>query len=296
MRPTGSLTCQVWPERFAATMFVECVGSIVSRRSGFVDNCAITRKGDMVSVENQLWTLWRAASRFRFRTWRKVSPISASFGFDRGLPIDRYFIEAFLAEHAADVRGRVLEVGDNAYTRKYGGQQVVRSDVLHAISGTPDATIIGDLSVAEGLPTNAFDCILLTQTLNVVYDVRAAARNVYCMLKPGGVLLATVPGISQISRWDRDRWGDYWRFTTMSAQRLFTEVGAMDVHVKAFGNVLSSTAFLHGLAADELRKSELDHLDPDYELLIAIRVVKSEDPRDGTVSNTSSRVLALHDE
>lgn len=258
--------------------------------------CDSPQGGDIVSVENQLFKLWRAASRFRFRTWRKVSPVSKSFGFDRGLPIDRYFIESFLAEHAADVRGRVLEVGDDAYTRRYGGQQVVRSDVLHAIPGTPEATIIGDLSVEEGLPTDAFDCILLTQTLHVVYDVRAAARNVYRMLKPGGVLLATVPGISQISRWDTDRWGDYWRFTTMSAQRVFAEAGAMDVQVKAFGNVLSSSAFLHGLAADELRKSELDHLDPDYELLIAIRAVKSEDARDGTVSITSSRVLALDDE
>jgi SAM-dependent methyltransferase len=133
---------------------------------------------------------------------------------------------------------------------------------------------VADLSRGEGLPSEAFDCIILTQTLQMIYDLRTPLRLLWDALKPGGVLLATVPGISQISRFDMDRWGDYWRFTTLSARRLVEEAGPLDVTVKAYGNVLAAVAFLHGLAAEELREDELNWPDPDYELLIAIRAVK----------------------
>ena len=95
----------------------------------------------------------------------------------------------------------------------------------------------------------------------MIYDLRAAARQLYRALKPGGVLLATVPGISQISRYDMERWGDYWRFTSLSARRLIEEAGSMEVTVRTYGNVLSAIAFLHGLAADELREKELNYSD-----------------------------------
>lgn len=228
-----------------------------------------------LAAEHTQWKRWRAASRVRFGTLRTVAPTSRVFGLDRGLPIDRYYIEKFLAEHAADIQGRVLEVADATYTRRFGGDRVVASDVLYALPGHVTATVVGDLSRGDGLPSDAFDCIILTQTLQFVYDVRAAAQHLYRMLKTGGVLLATVPGISQISRYDMDRWGEFWRFTTLSARRLFEEVSPTDVRVEAHGNVLAATAFLHGLATDELRLDELDAFDPDYELLIAIRVVKT---------------------
>jgi hypothetical protein len=72
----------------------------------------------------------RRLSGIRFGMLRTVFPTSRVFGIDRGLPINRYYIEKFLARHAADIRGRVLEVADNAYTRKFGGDRVVTSDVL----------------------------------------------------------------------------------------------------------------------------------------------------------------------
>jgi SAM-dependent methyltransferase len=116
--------------------------------------------------------------------------------------------------------------------------------------------------------------------LQFIYDVRAAIRHLHRILKPSGVLLATFPGISQISRYDMDRWGDYWRFTTLSARRLLEEVFPPgNVTVRAYGNVLAAVAFLHGLSAEELRREELDYHDPDYELIITVRAVK---PREAT--------------
>jgi SAM-dependent methyltransferase len=205
-------------------------------------------------------------------------PVSRKFGLDRGTPIDRYYIAAFLARQATDIRGRVLEIGDREYTRRFGGDRVTQSDVLHAVAGNPQATLLGDLATGEGVPRKTFDCVLLTQTLPFIYDVRAAVGTVREALRPGGVVLATVSGISQISRYDMDRWGDYWRFTDRSARRVFDDVfGAAQVAVETFGNVLAAAAFLQGLALEDLDRAALDRHDPDYQVLIAVRALRRED-------------------
>jgi SAM-dependent methyltransferase len=211
-----------------------------------------------------------------FGRFRRRNPISRIFGYDRGpQSVARYYIDKFLHNHKDDVRGRVLEIGDNKYTVQLGGHRVIKSDVLHATAGNPNTTIVADLTHADEIPSNTFDCIILTQTLQMIYNSRAAMQHISRILKPEGVLLATVPGICQISRFDMDRWGDYWRFTTLSAQRLFEECFPPDhIKVEAHGNVLVATALLHGLASCELRSKELDYHDPEYQVIITIRAVK----------------------
>ncbi|MFL6336983.1 MAG: methyltransferase domain-containing protein [Pyrinomonadaceae bacterium] len=206
---------------------------------------------------------------------RRVSPISRVHGTDRGSPIDRYYIERFLSANASDIKGRVLEFDDDAYTRRFGGDRVSASDVLHVEAGHPGATITADLADAAHVPDETFDCVICTQTLMYIYEVRVAVKTLYRILKPGGVVLATFPGISQISRYDMDRWGEYWRFTILSAKRLFAEAfPPKNVAAEAQGNVLSAAAFLYGMCAEELRPEELDHQDPDYEVLLAVRARK----------------------
>jgi SAM-dependent methyltransferase len=213
--------------------------------------------------------------RVRFGSLRRVEPLSREFGYDRGLPVDRHYIEAFLARQASDVHGRVLEIGDATYTRRYGGDRVTRSDVLHVADAGPDVTIVADLADGRGIPEDSFDCVILTQTLQVIWDVGAAVRTVERILRPGGVVLATMPGISPVSRYDMDRWGYFWSFTSDSARRLFEEVfPASGVRVETHGNPLVATAFLYGLASAELRPEHLEHRDPDYQLLITVRAVK----------------------
>jgi SAM-dependent methyltransferase len=217
-----------------------------------------------------------ALKELHFGGLRRVTPISRSWGYDRGLPIDRYYIENFLACYANDIRGRVLEIGDDSYTRRFGGDRVTTRDVLHVVEDNPKATMVADLTCADHIPSDIFNCVILTQTLHLIYDTRAALRTLHRILKPGGVLLATFPGISQI---DHYQWGTswYWGFTTQSARRLFEEVfPAENVKIQAYGNVLAAISFLHGLAVDELRQEELDYNDPQYELLITVRAVRSE--------------------
>lgn len=217
----------------------------------------------------------RPVTPVRWGTLDRLDPVSAVFGLDRGTPIDRYYIAGFLLQHAAEIRGRVLEVGTREYTERFGASRVTQSDVLHATPDNADATIVADLSAPGSLATAAYDCIVLTQTLQFIFDMPGAIRTSYQALRPGGVVLATFTGISQVSRYDMERWGDWWRVTSLSARRLFAEVFPADcVRVTAHGNVKAAVAFLHGLSAEELRTEELDYVDPSYELVITVRAVR----------------------
>lgn len=213
-----------------------------------------------------------------FKCWgsfRRLKPFSYMFGYDRGSQsVVRYYIDSFIAGNASYIKGKVLEIGDNTYTMK-NGTDVIKSDVLHIQDGFPNTTIVGDLTRAENIPSNEYDCLIITQTLQCIYDYKAALKNIYRILKPGGVVLVTSSGISHLSTYDMERWGDYWRFTSLSAKMDFEQLfPAENVEVKTYGNVLTAISFLEGLASRELRKKELDFQDPHYELVISIKATK----------------------
>jgi SAM-dependent methyltransferase len=234
-----------------------------------------------IPIRRWVWARWVGKEYIPPVGWtflgnlRRVTPFSRESGYDRGLPIDRYYIEKFLSDHQADIKGHVLEIADDSYTRQFGQDRVTTSDVLHAVPGNPKATIVGDIASADHIPSNTFDCIILTQTLQLIYDVRAALQTLNRILKPGGALIATFPGLSPISRYDMERWGYFWGFTSLSAQRLFEEVfPASHVQIKTYGNVLTATAFLYGMATKELKQKEMEFVDQDYEVIIAVRTMK----------------------
>jgi len=198
-----------------------------------------------------------------------TKPISADFGWDRGTPIDRYYIETFLSKKTADIRGRVLEIGDDTYSRRYGGSKITKQDVLHLDVEHPNASLVGDLTQPDVLPDGVFDCIVLTQTLQLIFDLDQAARRLHAALRPGGVLLLTIPGISQIDRgqW-RDRW--CWAFTAISIRKLFEPHSGADMEIRTHGNAFAATAFLQGIALEEVDRAKLDTYDPAYPLTITL--------------------------
>ncbi|HNY32850.1 MAG TPA: methyltransferase [Fibrobacteria bacterium] len=199
----------------------------------------------------------------------KLEPISRNFGIDRGVPIDRHYIEAFLAEHREKIRGVTMEIADAKYTRRFGDDRVTQAMVMHVQDGY-GADIVCDLS--RECPREGFlDCFVLTQVLPFVYDVRSTIANALKMLKPGGCLLVTVAGITQVSRGDMDQWGHFWSFTDLSLKRLFEEQLPPEcIQVQSYGNVLAATSFLYGLGRHELSKEELDHFDRDYPMIIGL--------------------------
>jgi SAM-dependent methyltransferase len=203
---------------------------------------------------------------------RRTTPVSDNWGYDRGQPVDRYYIDRFLAEHRADIRGDVLEVRENLYVDRYG-TGVSRCDVLDIDPANPKATITADLAEHGSLPPGRFNCIVLTQTLQYVADVAAAVRTLHDALRPEGVLLATVPGVNRADE-DPQR-PSLWSFTEAGCVRLFAPVfGDANVRVRSYGNVLAATAFLTGLARQELRAQELDQYDLRFPVIVAVRAVR----------------------
>ena len=212
--------------------------------------------------------------KISFGDLARVTPFCTEFGYKRGGPIDRYYIEKFLREQAQHIKSRVLEIGDNAYTLQFGDATTLTSEVLHIEEGHPKATYVGDLSNAPHMPDNTFDCLILTQTLHLIYDYVGALRTCYRILKPGGVLLLTSPGLTPI---DQAEWQEtwYWAFTDKALRRMMTEVfGAGQVEVKSFGNVYVATAFLYGLGLPEMTQDQLDYNDPQFQVISTVKAIK----------------------
>lgn len=199
-----------------------------------------------------------------------TEPVSRVFGFDRGHCLDRYYMEQFLEKYSACIHGRVLEAEDSTYTNRFGGENVGIREVLHVAEGAKNATVVGDLTDQQfPMDDNSLDCIILTQTLHVIFDIHTAVRTLHRILKPGGHLLLTAPGISQVSRYDMDRWGDCWRFTDFSLRKLMETVFPSDgVEISTYGNILISQSFLQGMVVEDVPVEALDVVDPDYQLLI----------------------------
>ncbi|RIK35053.1 MAG: methyltransferase [Chloroflexi bacterium] len=220
-----------------------------------------------------LQLLRRLAQPAWLGTMRRTTPLNDNWGIERGTPIDRYYIDCFLRQHVCDIHGRVLEIRDNRYTKSYG-MGVIRSDILDINPANQRATVIADLTAADAILADQFDCFILTQTLQYIYDTRAAVAHAHRILRPGGVLLATVPCVTRIS----PRYGlqtDHWRFTVASCTTLFgTVFGAEQVTVCSYGNMLTSIAFLAGLATEDLSEQELDSHDAYFPLLVTVRAVK----------------------
>ena len=226
--------------------------------------------------------LWRTerpeVGKVDFGDLARVEPISRWFGYDRGTPIDRPFIEQFLRQHRQDIRGRVLEIGDDSYTRQFGDGRVSCSDVLHVKQGSLGATIIGDLSNAPQIPGNTFDCLILTQVLVCIFDLPSTILSIYRILKPGGVALITVPGISNI---DKGEWHDYWMWSfspNALKKLLLLQFPPTGIEVSSRGNVFSAISFLEGLSAEDLKGFPKAADDPHYPLTVLGRAVK---PLDG---------------
>lgn len=223
-----------------------------------------------MSLNKFMQLLMRRKKPVDFVDFRRVEPVSTVFGIDRGLPIDRYYIERFLAAHSDRIAGEVLEVGASTYTKRFGGSRVATAQALHVSPEPGQNCLVGNLTDRATLPDRRFDCFICTQTFNFIYDHEAAVRGAWQVLKPGGVLLATVAGISQVSRYDMDRWGDYWRFTTASLERLFAPVFET-CRIESHGNPLAACAMLQGCAVEDLPEpSLLDDVDPDYQVLLTI--------------------------
>ncbi len=260
-----------WPESIKGTGVLVGILRRIAR--------SVVRRAKNRLRGGRIHRLWRRSTQrwppvfghVRYGDFASTTPIDPDFGYSRGNPVDRYYIENFLKQNSPDIKGRVLEVAEDTYSKQFGGAQITQQDVLHYDLPDPIVTILGDLTQEGVLPDAAFDCIILTQTLQLIFELEKAVTRLHAALKPGGVLLLTVPGISQIERTDwNDSW--YWSFTAASVRKLFGRSFAPEeMAVAQVGNVFSATMFLHGVALEEVDTRKLDVYDEAYPVIVTLR-------------------------
>ncbi|MFN3343564.1 MAG: methyltransferase domain-containing protein [Flavobacteriales bacterium] len=200
-------------------------------------------------------------------------PVSSVFGIDRGTPIDRFYIHAFLRDNRSCFTGDGIEVGEVRYLDEFLPKNAKKTALVFDAGDAPaHAEILsGDLTRKLELPSGVADVFVCTQTLNFIFELRDAIEGIHHLLKPGGVALITLAGITQLSRYDADRWGDFWRFTPQSAQKLFDErFGKGNVSVQSLGNPYAAHCILHGMAVEECEEKRLLEVHQDYPVVVTV--------------------------
>lgn len=203
-------------------------------------------------------------------------PISGQFATERGTPVDRFYIEEFLNDNRSYIRGDVLEIEDNTYTKRYGGENVARSIVMDYDSKEPDIDFNIDLESGRGVREEIADCFICTQTLMYIFDLKAAAKNICRLLKPGGTALITCSGLSQNSKRCMENYGAYWAINEAVFQKMFADEADMKVvDTGAYGNVKTVTAHINGLCIEDLCREDFERKDICYPLIVYAVVRKN---------------------
>lgn len=216
------------------------------------------------------WTTWartvtRGLERPSWGNLRRVKPLSTTYGFDRGTPIDRYYVDKFFSARRDRITGRVLEIQTTDHIRRYGSNVTV----AHTLDMNPafHPTYCCDLASAATVLTRSYDCFLLPNTLCFIRDIDAALREARRIVRPGGAILATVPGFVPLTPDVEDYWhasADGWR---LIAGRVWPDC---ETSVETHGNCLAAAAAMYGVSVEELTPAELDVTDPRYPVLVSI--------------------------
>jgi len=206
----------------------------------------------------------------RWGNLRRLQPFSDRYGYDRGTPVDRYYIERFLGEHAGRIRGDVLEVKDARYTRRFGPG--ARCHVVDIDRRNPEADLYADLNRPGSLPVASFHCVILTQVLQFL-DPEEALANIWASIVPGGTLLLTVPSLGRLD--PHDHTTDRWRWTPNGLAELLRRL-QIPATVAGHGNLLACAAALWGLSVQDLSTEELDITDPRFPLVVCAHAAKPD--------------------
>jgi hypothetical protein len=217
------------------------------------------------------------------RTWRaghlrRLAPLAG--GRQRGTPIVRYYWERFLEQHRSDVRGRALEIGSTQTLQRIGRSAVTRAEAID-VAARAGIDIVADISRAEALPADTYDCIVVPFTTHLIYDIDAALHHLIRMCTPGGVLLVNFPCVEYYFPRGLDMNTGitlhvHWSFTPLQVENLLRRQGldADSFALVSDGNLFARVAYQANLPVEELTQEERDFRDEGHPLLISARVVK----------------------
>ncbi len=225
------------------------------------------------ALRSKVFLRLRPSKKYWLAT-KNLKPLSKKFGFDRGTPIDRFWIESFLKENKKHIKGVCLEIGDNIYILKFGQRKVITSDILDIDRKNEKANIIGDLrNLKKVIKDNTYDCIILTHVLGMIDDYHSAISELKRILKPGGTLLLTTSCFSPAYSVKTN----FWRFTTASARYVFEKhFSKNSLKVKSYGNVLAGQCFWVGMSQEELTRDQLEYNDPHFPCVVAVYAIKEK--------------------
>jgi hypothetical protein len=226
----------------------------------------------LTGLKNFFQIINRSISRPSLSWLNRDAPFSRFYGMDRGQAIDRKFIESFISKNSALISGNVLEFGDDRYMTQYGNN-LERLIVVGGQGRDPRSLpLYGDLTNIDSLNhLGVFDCVIATNVINFIFDFDAAVYGLSSLVnKESGTVLVTVSGLSQISRYDYVRWGDYWRFNDKSIRIIF-EKYFHEVEVQTYGNAPLAAAFIMGLAQEDVPNRLFEYIDPDYQIIITVK-------------------------
>jgi len=202
----------------------------------------------------------------RWGNLRRTIPFSTTFGFERGTPVDRYYLHRFLDANRALIAGRVLEVQGRSYTERFG-TGVTSADTFD-INPRFIPTYLCDFTSPENvIPTGAYDCLLLPNTLQHFRDLEGGLANARRVLRPGGTILASMAGLLPLT----GDAADYWRLSPDGwCEQLAAAWPDATIEVEGHGNCLAAIASQLGLAVEELSPGELDVVDPRFPVLTTV--------------------------
>jgi hypothetical protein len=213
---------------------------------------------------------------------RRLSPLGN--GRLRGTPIVRYYWASFLQQHQRDIHGRALEIGTTTTIRQYGGAELTHAEAIDLQVHSPEVNVVADLSRADHVAADSYDCFVNQFSMHLIYDVEAALYHSVRLLKPGGVLLVNFPCVDyNFSRGLDMGTGSplylYWWFTPIQVENLLRRVGlgTADYSITLYGNLFARVAYQMNMPAEELTRRELKHIDAGHPLLICVRVVKPQE-------------------
>jgi SAM-dependent methyltransferase len=227
------------------------------------------------------WTLRRLPilRQLRCVQLRRLRPLGD--GRQHGTPIVRYYWARFLEKYRSDIRGAALEIGTTVTIRRYGGHDVTRADALDLAAHSPDITVVADLTRADNVPADQYDCFINQFTMHLIYDLDAALYHSIRILKRGGVLLVNFPCVDYYFARGLDMGTGapqfmHWWFTPIQVENLLRRAGlsSADYTIEVFGNLFSRIAYQMNMPAEELARHELEYVDPGHPLLICVRAVK----------------------
>ena len=151
----------------------------------------------------QIYQLFKRLTIKQSKNYSKIKRVSKKFGFDRGLPIDRFYIDKYLDKNLSkSTYQNGLEVGGVQYLEKF--KVAKKTALLHPeyliSEGHGDQALVVDLNKKfKNIGDEKFDLIIATNVLTFVEEPHLALNTFQELLVPGGLLIISVSASMPIS-------------------------------------------------------------------------------------------------